>query len=245
MRKASTTRLVRAGNRSASPLQSIVVAILIFGAAQRSIAAGATSGPLQPEERRFHYAFLPNPPLEAGKNKVVRSTVILRGRRELKLILDFGDSSGLTYVAHTDHDRCTIHERLDFSSSASAPRTLVIDGPLSDCSVAVAPESRVSLLVGTTTLMLDAEKWRLQGAPAVADELGPELAAILTGPIPRLSQVSPFIRILGARVAPLLVGAEETAATSPKPYLVKRAMDGCDFDARHGDPCAEIRQPTQ
>ncbi len=221
-------------------LHGFVAVILIFGAAQQSIAAGAKPGLQQPDEKRLHYLFLPNPRIGGAERQPVRATAIVRGERELKLILDFGDGSSLVYVAQSDRDRCTSHERMDFSAASSDPLTLVVDGPRADCPGVAARMPRVSLAAGSKTLAIDGESWKSRGLDAAAGDLGPDLARVLAGPIATLSKVNPFIRILCARVAPLLVGGQEKPSGTNGPYIVRRTLDGCSFDTRHSEPCEDI-----
>jgi hypothetical protein len=196
-------------------------------------------------ESRFHYVFTPDP---AGGSATaalqkIEASAIVRGQREFKLILDFGDGSWLDYMAQADRSRCTSHEEIHLRRPSTTMFEIALDGALTDCarSAATSPNSRsaggeMTIRVDAKTFTVDGERWKSQGDPAAATAIGPEFEAIVSGPLAALAQANPFVRILFSRVAPLYPGVWDRGIAAARQYVTASAKD-CAFDERHGEPC--------
>lgn len=193
----------------------LTAAIVLAGAAQQATAAGAAPGAAA--ERRFRYAFTPL----AGTDAKPAGAMIIVRANDLAVVLNLGDHTSLTYIAKSDHERCTTEERIRVTAENETPATIIVDRALADCGHAMTGAPHVSLQRGSRTIELDSEKWASFGIEAIAEEdLGAAIAGVIHGPLVQLAAVNSFVNLAGSRIAPLLIG--ESIPAAAKVYIARR-----------------------
>ena len=193
----------------------LTAAIVLAGAAQQATAAGAVPGAAA--ERRSRYTFTP---VAGSEAKPAWAMTIVRPH-DLAIVLDLGDHTSLTYIAKSDHERCTTEERIRVAAENETPATIIVDRALADCGHAMTGTPHVSLHRGSHTIEIDSAKWASFGIEAIAEEdLGAGIAGVIRGPLVQLAAVNSFVHLAGSRIAPLLIG--ESIPAAPKVYIARR-----------------------